>query len=63
MLISTASDVELARHTGRLGLCFDIEGTNAIGQDLAGQRASPLGRSLNAGGLQPEKPRGRWVPG
>jgi membrane dipeptidase len=34
MLISTPADVETARQTGRLGICFDIEGANAIADQL-----------------------------
>lgn len=34
MLITTAADVEIAHQTGRLGICFDIEGANAIGDQL-----------------------------
>jgi len=35
LLIQTAGDVTLARESGRLGVCFDIEGTRAIGDQLS----------------------------
>ena len=35
MLVSTSADVYLAEQTGRLGVCFDIEGANAIGDQLS----------------------------
>lgn len=35
MPISTSADVELERQNGRLGICFDIEGVNAIGDEVS----------------------------
>ena len=35
LLIRTAGDVALARETGRLGVCFDIEGARGIGNQLS----------------------------
>ena len=34
MLVATSIDVETAHRSGRLGVCFDIEGANAIGDQL-----------------------------
>jgi membrane dipeptidase len=34
LLVTTPADVDHARATGRLGICFDIEGANAIGEHL-----------------------------
>lgn len=35
LLVETADDIERARDTGRLGVCFDIEGANAVGDQLS----------------------------
>jgi membrane dipeptidase len=35
MLVSTPRDVEVARTSGRLGICFDIEGMDALDGDTA----------------------------
>ncbi len=39
MLIQPSVDLELAQHTGRLGGCFEIDGANAIGNQVSRVRA------------------------
>ena len=34
LLVENVSDIEVARHTGRLGICFDIEGGCALNETL-----------------------------
>lgn len=34
LLVHSASDIQLAQQTGRLGICFDIEGGEALAHDL-----------------------------
>ena len=55
ILINTVEDIFAAKRSGRLGVCFDLEGTRALNDQLSMvEFFLRVGRQVDAHGLQPQ---------